>query len=334
MKRFFSTNSVSLIFSLSAAVIACAAFVIHSKTAPQLKSARAAQNVQNNLTRAADSFPAVPPSLWVNKKFVVLKKPPLFRKFGYELYLTKELSAHTAAIDTSIETDKHHARYALAAGKILRVTDVEPRDGEYLVSFFEEGGGHMQYFGKTRKGAIEGIASADELNLASRKWVGKTVYSRRRFIDTYDSVAGAYGTIKVRIQDKLKVTGVSWGLTPLPPKTVWLEIETPAGEKGFIPICMSWTNVMADKTLPGPPWQEELLEKDPTEVYKWDSLTWNAVNSHTVVSGMTKEQVVVSWGRPHKVTADTSRLACPEQWLYGSQYLCFSRDSVIAIGAR
>jgi hypothetical protein len=61
---------------------------------------------------------------------------------------------------------------------------------------------------------------------------------------------------------------------------------------------------------------------------------WNAVNRHTIVSGMSKEQVTMSWGRPHSTRADTTRGSCSLQWLYGSQYVCFDHDTVVSIGAR
>lgn len=332
MKRQY-TKSRSLLFTLSAVVVVCAAFVIHSKTAAPQKAVPTAPAARPAASGSVDSSYLLPVEKWQNKKFFVLRKPPIFRKFGYELYLTKKLSANTGALDTALEAEKHHARYSLLAGKTLTVTGVEKADGEYFVTFSEEKGGRA-IFAKTHKGAIEGIARADDLDSAARRWAGKTVYSRRRFIDTYDSATGAYGRIKVRIQDNLKVTGVSWGLTPLPPKPLWLNVETSSHEKGFIPVCMNWANVMTDKIKPGLPWVEELFETNPTTLYAWDSLTWVAINGHTIVSGMNKEQVLVSWGLPHKVTLDTAQRSCAEQWLFGTQYLCFDHDTVISVGAR
>lgn len=326
-------NSLGLLFTLSAAVVICAAFVIHSKTAAPQKAVLPAPAARPAVPGSVDSSYLLPVEKWQNKKYFVLRKPPLFRKFGYELYLTSKLSATTAALDTATEAEKHHGRYSLLAGKTLTVTGVEKAGGEYLVTFSEEKGGRT-LFAKTHNGAIEGLARADDLDSATRRWTGKTVYSRRRFIDTYDSVTGAYGRIKVRIQDNLKVTGVSWGLTPLPPKPLWINVETAMHEKGFIPVCMSWANVMTDKIKPGLPWTEELFETNPKELYAWDSLTWVAINGHTIVSGMNKEQVLVSWGQPHKVTLDTTQHRCPEQWLFGTQYLCFDHDTVISVGAR
>ncbi len=111
-------------------------------------------------------------------------------------------------------------------------------------------------------------------------------------------------------------------------------METPLHEKGFIAISMSYTIAIAGEIRQDPPWTDELFERNPTAIYSWDSLAWNAIDSHTIVSGMTKEQVTVSWGRPRTVSVDTTRHACHEQWVYGSQYLCFDHDTVISVGAR
>jgi hypothetical protein len=334
-----SARNGSLLFAAAAVACICAGFLAHANNAVRADRDTAALRkasapaVSPAPLCVPDSALFVPVTQWVNRKFVVLAKQKLFRQFGYEFYLSKSLAAATAPVDTSIETSKRHLRSDKLAGATLAVTSVEPAGAEFLVTFTLDQNGR-QVFAKTRKGAIEGIACASDLDSATKKWVRKTVYSRRGFIGTYDSATGAYGKITVKIQDKLKVTGVSWGLTPLPPRPLWLLVETAGKEKGFIPAGISWTNTMENEILPQQPWAEELFESNPADLYKWDSLTWSAVNRHTIVSGMTKEQVTVSWGRPHSVVTDTSRRSCPQQWLYGSQYVCFNHDSVVSVGAR
>jgi hypothetical protein len=127
---------------------------------------------------------------------------------------------------------------------------------------------------------------------------------------------------------------VRWGTTPLPPKPLWLCVTTNDKETGFIPVSQSWTNVMKDKIGGQLPWGEDVFEKNPLEIYSWDSSIWSAINSHTIVSGMNREQVRVSWGPPHRVVTDTLKQRCVEQWMYGNQFLCFDHDTVSSIGAR
>ncbi len=332
MKLTAGTRSV--FFSFAAAACICTGFVAFGKSPGSFgRDTSIAGPASADVPARRDSCLFVPVAQWVNKKFVVLAKQRLFRKFGYELYLSKSLGAAIGPVDTALETQKHHLRYDKVAGSILTVVSVEPADGEYLVSFIGAPGGR-KFFGKTSGGAIEGIAYAADLDSATRKWVGAAVYSRRGFITTYDSVTGAYGKISVRIQDKLVVSGVAWGLTPLPPRPLWLLVTTTTKEKGFIPIGFSWTNTIAKQVVPAKPWADEIFESDPAQLYKWDSLTWNTVNRHSIASGMTKEQVTLSWGRPQAATADSIHRACQQQWLYGSQYVCFDHDTVISVGAR
>ncbi len=309
-----------------------------------LYSRSPAQNVSNTKkaqsnvhyiapTVHVDSSFLMPVETWKNKKFIVLSKLKLFRKFGYELYLSKSLSANTAALDTARETDKHHVRYEVLCGKTLIATEIIPAGGEYLVTFVENGT-QTAYYSKTHKHAVEGLALADDIDNASKQWVGKTVFSRRRSIDVYDSLTGTFSNIKVRIQDPLRVSRVIWGTSPMPPKPVWLCVKTATDETGIIPIMQSFANIMTDKIASEAPWQEDLFDTDPTKIYAWDSLTWKEINTHSIVSGMNKEQVLVSWGQPQRIALGAQKPTCTEQWFYGSQYLCFDHDSVASIGGQ
>jgi hypothetical protein len=327
-----------VVSALTALAIISTVMYSHSLT-PSAKPVTGAQ-------ARTDSASALPPQQWIGRKFMVLDKPRLFRKFGYELYLTKDLSTSVKHIDTSTETDRHHLRYDLGCRTVLAVTAVEPVAGEWLVGFSQEKTGRVLY-AKTHKGGIEGIACMEDIDKAATMWTGRTVYSRRRFIDTYDTASGTFGTVKVNIQDRLAVTAVRWGTTPLPPKPLWLCVTTADKEAGIIPISQTWTNVMTDKITGAAPWDDDIFEKNPMEIYSWDSLTWKAINSHTIVSGMTKEQVRVSWGLPHNIVKDTSASLqgahpaapgggkrCAEEWRYGSQFLCFDHDTVVTVGAQ
>jgi hypothetical protein len=337
-------NSAYAVFALCALAIVSLVMYSHSvtpavppSTAPPLqakKTPSAAAVGSIDSAAQIDSTLLTPPAKWVGKKFVVLDKPRLFRKFGYELYLTKDLSTSVRHIDTSLEVDRHHLRYDLGRGTVLKVTAIEPVADEWLIGFSQEPGGRVLY-GKTHKAAIEGLACCDDLDKAAKMWTGKTVYSRRRFINTYDSAGGTFGTIKVNVQDRLVVTAVRWGTTPLPPKPLWLCVSTADRQSGFIPTTQTWTNVMTDKISGPVPWSDDIFEKNPMEIYSWDSTTWKAINTHTIVSGMNKEQVRVSWGPPHNIIKDTSSARhCPEEWRYGSQYLCFDHDTVVTVGGR
>jgi len=327
-KHIYVASSLIAIMALST--------VFYSRAANSIAAGAKKQQYQSKIRYISpsahiDSSYLVPVDKWKNKKFIALAKLKFFRKFGYELYLSKELASSVAPLDTALETDKHHVRYEALCGKTLLVTDIVPADNEFLVTFTENRS-NATYYAKTHKQAIEGLAYADDINTAAKQWVGKTVFSRRRSIDIYDSATGSFSNIKVAIQEPLKVTCVVWGTTPMPPKPLWLCVKTANNESGIIPIAQSFANVMPEKMTSNAPWQEDVFDIDPTKTYSWDSLTWKAINTHSIVSGMSKEQVLVSWGQPQRIAMGAIKAACAEQWLYGSQFLCFDHDSVTSIG--
>jgi hypothetical protein len=211
------------------------------------------------------------PENWINKKFFVLKKPPMFQKFGYELYITPNLSFEKSSLDTSIVLSNKKVRYHILAGKILTVIDVTKTNNEYQVTFLDEPE-NKKYFAKTINGSIEGLMLLADLDSAILKWKDKIIFSRRRFIDTYDTISGNYGKIKVRIQEPLKVLSIKAGLTPLPPKPIWIYVETSLKEKGFIPIRQSWTNVSVSEIKNNLPWEDDLFDINPATIFSWDSI--------------------------------------------------------------
>jgi hypothetical protein len=333
--RPYVTRRTFALCAICALAVISMTWYSHSLTpaAAQAKKAPPQPGVRGSGPGGIDSSLLLSPQKWVGRKFVVLDKPNIFRKFGYELYLTKDLSTSVKRIDTTLETGLHHLRYDKCRGSVLTVTAMEPVAGEWMVSFSRDQSPTPLY-AKTHKGAIEGLAFSEDLDKAAKMWVGKVVYAKRRFINTYDSAAGTFGTIKVNIQERCAVNAVRWGTTPLPPKPLWLCVSTEKKEAGIISISQSWVNVMTDRIAAQAPWDAEVFEKSPMEIFSWDSTTWKAINNHDIVSGMNKEQVRVSWGPPHRVLKDTVKLHCAEQWIYGSQYLCFDHDTVNSVGAR
>lgn len=240
----------------------------------------------------------VPVPQWVGKKFVLLEKTKVFRKFGYELYPTPELSKSTTPVDPAIVLKNHRIKYKPFCKTVVTVTSVEKDgQGEYLVTFLAEKQ-QLTLYGKTKEGVIEGIAMERDLQTAKKRWEGKTIYCRRRFVDVYDPAISNFTSAKVPITEPLKVIDIKWGIIPLPPKLLWLHVERVDGSKGIIPTNVSWTNVIKRKKQVKVPWEHELFEKNPKELYAWDTYVWETINKHNIYIGMTIEQVSFSWGEP------------------------------------
>ena len=291
------------------------------------------KNISQILSPEIDSSLSKPVSYsveqWIGKDFVVLEKQQMFKKFGYELFLSKEMENCVTPIDTVLELKKHRIRWDKISGHSLTCESVVYDQGELVVNFSDLTL-NKKIWAKTYKNAIKDLAIKSDYESAKKRWLGKAVFSRRGVISTNDSKSG-YGSMKVKIQDSLHVVDICWGVTPLPVKPLWLMVETKEKLKGFIPIRISWTNIMGDQLQEGMPWDEDVFESDPSEIFNWDPTTWEIINNHRVVNGMSPEQVEASWGKPLKRTKKELNGTVLECWIYQSQALYFGDQGIIEV---
>jgi hypothetical protein len=240
----------------------------------------------------------VPVPEWVGGKFILLEKTKVFRKFGYKLYTSPQLSRSKTPVDPKIELKNHCLKYDPFCKKIVTVTSVEKDgQGEYLGTFKTDTPS-ITIYGKTADGVIEGLAMVTGLQTAQKRWIGKNIYCRRRYLDIYDSLKTTFTSTKVPVTEPLKVVGVRWGVIPLPPKLLWLIVERSGGFRGIIPVNATWTNVIKFEKQVELPWEHELFDKNPKEIYKWDAYIWETIDKHNIFLGMTPKQVGFSWGEP------------------------------------
>lgn len=61
--------------------------------------------------------------------------------------------------------------------------------------------------------------------------------------------------------------------------------------------------------------RQEIVSRNP----EWPEDVKNAVLQGTLVIGMTKEQVMASWGTPHTVKTTTTKAGVNEQWVYSQE---------------
>jgi hypothetical protein len=53
-----------------------------------------------------------------------------------------------------------------------------------------------------------------------------------------------------------------------------------------------------------------------------------AITAGKIMIGMTKEQVIASWGNPNKINKSVGSWGVHEQWVYSSQYLYFENGKL------
>lgn len=266
---------------------------------------------------------------WIGKEFIVLPKQQMFRNFGYELYFDKDFENSTLPIDPAVQLKNHRIKLESIAEHTLVGKEIEDLNGETLVTFADQVTG-KEIYAKTYKKAVKEIAFKEDLENAKKKWLGKVVFSRRGMISIIENDNG-FGSQKVRIEDSLIVYDIRWGVTPLPVNPLWLMVETVRKTKGFIPVRVSWSNVMNDLPKEGDPWEEDIFESDPKLLFNWESNMWDLINNHRVTKEMNRDQVLVSWGKPlekYKKDVNGDSLEC---WKYQSQVVYFGSKSIIKI---
>ncbi len=262
---------------------------------------------------------------WIKKDFIVLPKQQMFKVHGYEIYLSKDLDKTTSPPDTALEQKNRRIKSDKLSNHLITCIAVEHAGNEWLVECYDSLLNRSLYM-ISYKGALKDLLYKDDLERASFRWVGKTIFSRRGLISALDK-NGSFSSIKVDIRDSLIVQSVTAGVTPLPVKPLWINVQSKKGN-GFIPARISWTNCINDAIFDGLPWADDIFETDPAH-YGWNDTMWELINNHRVVKDMTKEQVLVSWGFP--ISKLFSQGMTDECWVYQVQKVCFVNGLVSTI---
>jgi hypothetical protein len=293
---------------------------------------RSIGEVKKDTKTAGEDMLDIPVNKWLGKKFIFLEKPKILQEYGYDLHLTKDFYSLRSSYNPELETDvTYNLRYGRFAGKTMTVIDIEDKSFDPVITFEEEQS-KIKIYGKPYKGYLDGIAITDDMERAKSRWLRNTLYSKVREIITYSAELDEYGEVKVKIGDSLKVIDVWWGEYSTDP--LWIIVEAPSGEKGFISTPFSWTNIYLDRWKESRPWEDKFYEFNPRDKFKWSQEIWSIINDRKIKIGMSKEQVKLSWGRPTKINEDIYQGSVREQWVYESQYLYFENDKLTAMQNR
>jgi len=271
---------------------------------------------------------AVPVKDWKGLNFIVLEKQSIFCQAGYELYDFSNPELGLTPEDLAELKPENRIPCDKIKGHLLTVTGLYENGEEWFVSFSDKETGKL-ITAMTHKHTIKEIVPEADLIWAKKRWLNRVVFSKKGTISTINKENSSLGSLKVRIQDPLLVEDVVPGFTPLPVNPIWLVVKTPQGQQGIIPVRSSWTNTMNDMIQEDHPWESDIVEKDPSKIYTWDESMWETINNHRIVLEMTKEQVLMSWGKPAKrenVDIDGQKMEC---WFYAAQMLCFNQQHLL-----
>jgi len=133
-------------------------------------------------------------------------------------------------------------------------------------------------------------------------------------------VGDAIGFVKVKKYAPVKVVEVLPGWDEEKPARFVL--ETAAGERGFLDVNLSGTNVPKElRHLYR--FEHRFLPADPRLTHGWPPRVWAAIENNQVLAGMTAEQVRLSWGEPNQVNGD--------EWSYDGGVLRFRQGVLVAV---
>lgn len=271
------------------------------------------------------------PSRWPGNYFIILPKQKLVGSFGYNLFSCINEGCATLSSNPAWEHENRRIRTEAIAGDTVMATAAEPFDNEWVVTF-RHGKTQRLIYAMTHKQAIAEVFPADDLLKARKRWLNTFIFSKRGVISVQSTNSeSALSSHRVRIQDSLLVTEVTSGMTPLPVKPIWLHVTTPDGVNGFIPVRYSWTNTMNSFDKNVSPWDEDILETNPLQLFAWNENSWDLINNHRVVADMIPAQVRLSWGSPESERKGTGNEANRIQWNYPSHTVVFMDGKVVDI---
>lgn len=259
---------------------------------------------------------------WTGHSFTFLALPADEQAAGYEIFPVDKANKGFTG-DRSVRIP-----YAQHAGKKVTVTEVIPYPAgpnmqEYMVYMKVDETGE-KLVGRTMRGQLEGLVLTADLTNARQQFLGKTIYPKFR------ELAGLYTpgseevpkSVSTSIGGAATVVDVYAGNQSDEP--IWLVVSV-NGEKAILPIAYSWTNIPEPNWTETPPWQEALFTEDPRPSLGWSHSLWYQIENGNVEAGMTKAQVLLSWGKPvQKVEDDTV-------WIYDNKKLNFNGDVLQAI---
>lgn len=260
------------------------------------------------------------PKQWIGHTFTFLAMPADDQSAGYSIFTTDQASRGFEG-DQSVRIP-----YAQHAGKQVTVTEVipypaGPTQQEFMVYMKVNDTGE-KLVGRTVRGQLEGLVLTADLTNAKKQFLGKTIYPKFRELDGVYIPGEAPKSVPIPIGSPVTVVDVYPGNNSLEP--IWLVVSF-NGEKAVLPIAYSWTNIPVNSWTDTSPWQNVLFTEDPRQVLGWSHSLWYQIENGTVEEGMTKGQVMLSWGKPQRSEANDSI------WIYGNKKLSFSGDVVNSV---
>ncbi|MBJ6727582.1 hypothetical protein [Geomesophilobacter sediminis] len=285
-----------------------------------------------SLTTTSSSSPAYRPlEQIVGEKVIFLPKPLSLRHFGYQSF-----SGGSGQFG--------QPTYDEAVGRIGVVTKVSPNSYSGKITVQMEDNGNI-YLGNGSD-SVDGIALVSEIDYARKTYIGKTLWCKGTWLETYDenkekkfdeNKAITIEDLKkedlkkanIKKYSPVKVTDVVAGWYSMSP--VRFILRSSNGQEGYVDVSISGTNA-SDILRNTFSFGKSFLLEDPRKKYRWNQKVWAAIEKEKVFIGMTADQAKMSWGEPKEINKTITGKKRHEQWVYSSSsYLYFDNGVLTAI---
>ena len=242
---------------------------------------------------------------YLNRKVYLKQKDESLREYGYEKiydYLPEK-------------EDYDEYDYDEVAGKYYNVTDVIPasfNQSKYFLKMVQEGNNKTYYYEyDVNSDAFFNLILVDHFEWLKKKYIGTKVYSKGT--NPYGNRDGAFDYVTGNKVDFS--TGTEWTIKDVTIEEKYFSlafiIENNNNDKLLIEV--RWLNY--------PQWllmgenYRYIKEKHPEYL--------ESVINRELKIGMSKDIVILSWGKPDKINKSVFGNVVKEQWVYNNQYIYF-----------
>ncbi len=252
--------------------------------------------------------PFVPVEKWVGEKFVFKPLENLDKSRGYDRFHVK---GETYSSGKEL--------YAELLGKIAEVVSVTPAKtgegdydkGDYDIELIVEETG-KSYIGRTAYSRLEGIALVADIEFARKKFIGKTLWFKSLFLNTYNAETDSTSFEMLPKYCKVYVKNVVVSDDDCPCRLI---VKTEHGQEGYSDIVLSGTNT-DEWRLYSDGIDRDFMEVNPRKLHPWTRKVWEAIERRRVLIGMTEQQVKFALGTPDHINRTKTARGEQEQWVY------------------
>ncbi len=175
---------------------------------------------------------------------------------------------------------------------------------------------------------VDGIVLKRDYDYAQKELLGKTLWLKNREARSVDPNSNE-SSIRVKNLQPVTVTGVELDEEESWPIRFYL--KSADGQEFSKVSKISGTN--SERTHANDyKFLDVFFLEDPRKTFNWDEGIFQAIERGALLIGMTKEQAILSRGRPLKVNSTISKYGSREQWVYPlNEYVYFEGDKLTTV---